>query len=127
MLLARNRETNQWMTIGGAVDPGETPAQAAVRECLEETGLTVETIRLVGVFGGPDFIFTYANGDQVAPVVTMFEVGLLGGSLRPDGIEVAELRYVSGEEAAKLDMSLASRTLIARAFERRTEPYFDPA
>jgi 8-oxo-dGTP pyrophosphatase MutT (NUDIX family) len=26
------------VTIGGAIDPGETPAQAAARETLEETG-----------------------------------------------------------------------------------------
>jgi 8-oxo-dGTP pyrophosphatase MutT (NUDIX family) len=27
-----------WLTPGGAIDPGETPAQAAVREVAEETG-----------------------------------------------------------------------------------------
>ena len=27
-----------WLTPGGAIDPGETPAQAAVRELAEETG-----------------------------------------------------------------------------------------
>lgn len=30
-----------WFPVGGALEPGETPAQAAVRETCEETGLTV--------------------------------------------------------------------------------------
>jgi len=33
---------------GGAIDPGETPEQAIVREFGEETGLMVEAVRFVG-------------------------------------------------------------------------------
>ena len=36
----------------GAIDPGETPAQAVVREVREETGLIVEPVAIAGVFGG---------------------------------------------------------------------------
>lgn len=32
----------QWDIPGGTVEPGETPAQAAVRECAEETGLVAD-------------------------------------------------------------------------------------
>ena len=33
-----------WEFPGGKVEPGETAAAAAVRECLEETGLAVEVL-----------------------------------------------------------------------------------
>lgn len=35
---------------GGGLEVGETPAQGAVREVLEETGVTCEPVRLIGVY-----------------------------------------------------------------------------
>lgn len=46
LLLMRGRlpgkppESAAWFTVGGGVEPGETLAQAAIREIAEETGLT---------------------------------------------------------------------------------------
>ena len=64
VLLARHVEGNQWLLPGGSVEPGETPADAAVREAWEETGLIVHLTRLVGVFGGPHYVVHYRNGDR---------------------------------------------------------------
>jgi 8-oxo-dGTP pyrophosphatase MutT (NUDIX family) len=41
VILHRHRRLHRWMQPGGHIDPGETPDQAAIRECLEETGLPV--------------------------------------------------------------------------------------
>ena len=41
VVLHRHRRLHRWMQPGGHIEPGETPDRAAVRECLEETGLTV--------------------------------------------------------------------------------------
>ena len=50
LLLAQDAGSELWMTVGGAINPDETPADAAVRECWEETGLRVELTRILGVF-----------------------------------------------------------------------------
>jgi 8-oxo-dGTP pyrophosphatase MutT (NUDIX family) len=63
VLLTRQRDDGAWHTIGGALDPHEQPAAAALREVKEETGLDVVLERISSVYAGPDQ--TYANGDRV--------------------------------------------------------------
>lgn len=40
-----SHSAGQWWMPGGAVDPGESPAQAAFREIMEETGLYIDFVR----------------------------------------------------------------------------------
>ena len=51
--------TPYWCTIGGAIEPGETPAEAAVREMREETGITVALDALTGPFHRAPVRFSY--------------------------------------------------------------------
>ena len=50
VLLQRRRDTGEWQLPGGVVDLGESPWEAAERETLEETGVTVEVGSIVGVY-----------------------------------------------------------------------------
>ena len=49
MLLIRRSDNHKWAMPGGGIDVGETAAQAAVREALEETGVHCEAILLAAV------------------------------------------------------------------------------
>jgi 8-oxo-dGTP pyrophosphatase MutT (NUDIX family) len=83
VLLARHVEGDRWLLPGGGVEPGETPADAAVREAWEETGLLVRLTRLVGVFGGPHYVVHYRNGDHASYVSSVFEGAIHGGKVQP--------------------------------------------
>lgn len=124
ILLVRSIESDEWLTVGGAVDPEEHPAHAAARECWEELGLLVEPTELMGVFGGPEFRVTYPNGDLVAYTTILFKARILGGSPKPDGVEIAEMRYFTRQECAALPMNSATRVLIRHAFEYDGRPWF---
>jgi mutator protein MutT len=87
-----------WDLPAGAIDPGETPAQAIVREVREETGLIVEPTAVAGVFGGQGFRLRYSNGDEVEYTVIVFECRVLGGTLAGLDGEAAELHFI---DAAK--------------------------
>ena len=54
LMLYRNKKENdpnegKWIGVGGKLEPGETPGACAVREALEETGLTLTDYTYHGV------------------------------------------------------------------------------
>lgn len=86
----------------GAIDPGESPQQAVVRETREETGLQVRPVRLLDALGGEAFRITYPGGDQVEATVCVFACEIIGGVLHCDGTETVSHRWVAPEEVARL-------------------------
>ena len=72
ILVQRRSDNGAWSLPAGAVGPGEAPAQAAVREVWEETGLVVTPTALLGVYGGEGFRTRYPNGDEVEYTVAVF-------------------------------------------------------
>ena len=77
---------------GGRVEPGETDAQALVREMREETGLLVEAGALIGTVRLPA-----GDGDVFA--VADYAATVTGGMLAA-GDDAAEARWVSGQRTS---------------------------
>jgi ADP-ribose pyrophosphatase YjhB (NUDIX family) len=107
--------TDGWHIIGGAVDPGESPEHAAVREAREELGVGVRVRRLIGVFGGPEYEITYPNDDVVAYVTACYEAEIIEGEPVPDGEELAEIAWFTREELRTTELSRFARALLTAA------------
>lgn len=105
LLLVRQREGDIWSTPGGLIEPDERPADAAVREAWEETGLMVRPEGVLGVYGGPECVVRYPNGDEAQYVITAFGCTVLGGALQPDGEETLAVQYWSAAEAVGLPLA----------------------
>jgi 8-oxo-dGTP pyrophosphatase MutT (NUDIX family) len=112
VLLVQHVE-GRWQLPGGAVDPDESPAGAARRECLEEASIEIELGRIVGAFGGPDYRVTYANGDEVGVVSVVFEGTIVTGAPAPGDDETRDVRWFAPAELAELELRASTRGVVA--------------
>ncbi|MFF0200346.1 NUDIX domain-containing protein [Streptomyces sp. NPDC005017] len=62
VLLGQRADNHRWCVISGIPDPGEQPAECAVREVYEETGVRCVVERIVAVRSTKEV--TYPNGDR---------------------------------------------------------------
>lgn len=124
VLLARHNEGDVWVLPGGGIEPPESPADAAVREMWEETGLWIEPVRVIGVYGGPDFLVTYANGDQVAYQTIVFAGRVIEGAPRPDAREIKAVGYFSETAWAALPTPRWMQVVMPDVFRRSAQTCF---
>jgi len=123
----RNRDAGAWMIPKGAVEPGETPAEAALREFAEETGTRLTTVPFplakVRQSGGKSVEAFAVEGDLDAAAIqsNMFEMEWPPRSGRTQSFPEAEdARWMSLTEARKL--MLPSQLPLLDALEAKLEP-----
>ena len=81
VLMTQREDNSRWCLPGGGMDPGESAAEACVREVLEETGLEARVTRLIGIYTTPDILIEYPDGNKIQPVAFSFEAEITGGEL----------------------------------------------
>ena len=115
----RGKPEGIWALPKGNIDPGESPAETAVREVHEETGVEG---RLVEKLGDVRYVYTRRGGLRIFKVVSFFllragrgRIGEIDESMR---IEVAEARWLPLEEAPRLLAYGGEREMAAKALER---------
>ena len=99
ILLLRRADNGRWSLPAGMVDPGEQPAEAALREVAEETGVRAEIERLGGV---ATHAAQYPNGDRCEYLAVWFRCRAVGGRARPDGEESLEVGWFAPDELPEL-------------------------
>jgi 8-oxo-dGTP pyrophosphatase MutT (NUDIX family) len=106
----------QSIVPGGGIERGETPAEAARREALEETGIAVQVVREVGAIPGSHFF-------QAAPLVSTRDEW---EHTKTPGDELVHCRWLTlqagldvwGERGAFID-ALIRRRVVAYATRER--------
>jgi len=120
ILLARRSDTGSWALPGGIVDPAEQPADAAIREIFEETGVIAVPERLIEVTVSPRF--AYPNGDQVQYLDIVFSCRAVGGEARVNDGESLEVGWYSPDSLPAV--SPRSVAFVGRALSDRPAAEF---
>ena len=115
VLLARRADTGAWTPVTGIIDPGEEPADAAVREVLEEAAVRVTPERLVMVSVTP--VVTYPNGDVSQYLDIAFRMRWLSGDPHPADGENTDARWFRVDDLPELSPDMAERVDAALANE----------
>lgn len=94
------RAGGSWCFPGGAIEAGETPAEAVIREMREELGAQVMPLQEVWEWRRQDgwLVLSWWRAELVDA----------GAVLRPDPAEVAEFRWARPDEIRRLQPSLPS-------------------
>jgi 8-oxo-dGTP pyrophosphatase MutT (NUDIX family) len=110
-------KANVWALPKGLVGPGESAADAAVREVTEETGVEG---RLIEKLGDVRYVYTW-RGERVFKVVSFFLLryvrGRLGDVQEAFRHEVAEARWLPLADAPQLLSYKGEREMAEKALQ----------
>ncbi len=93
-----------WEFVGGKVEPGETKAQALVRECQEELDIAVSV--------GEVFLEVTHQYPDLTVHLTLFHAAIVEGT--PKMLEHADLRWITVEEIPQYDFCPADQVILEK-------------
>lgn len=125
ILLQQRSDNGEWSVPGGKIEPQERPADAAVREIYEETGLFVRPTQIVGVYGGPEYRMSYPGGIEISITGTLFGCEVVSGALRPDEDETVGVAFIPPRQAlTELPLDENFRQQIEQILHPHPRTYF---
>jgi 8-oxo-dGTP pyrophosphatase MutT (NUDIX family) len=112
----RGKREGTWALPKGLIDTGESPAETALREGYEETGVHG---RLVSKLGDTRYVYTW-KGERVFKVVSFFLATATRGRIGeiPAGmeLEVEDVRWLPLSDARRLLAYRGEREMAEKAF-----------
>ncbi len=115
--LIRPAGKDAWCLPKGLIEKGESPEDAAVRECREETGLTVSPVEPLG-----EISYVYSRRAEAGgPLIRIFKnvyfflMKFEGGDPAAHDREVDEVAWLGVDEAERRASYKSERALITKA------------
>ncbi|WP_336852735.1 NUDIX domain-containing protein [Sinomonas albida] len=100
LLLVRRADNGRWTVPAGIVEPGEEPAETAVREVLEETGVHVTPTHVAGI--GTTAPVVYPNGDHAQYLDVVMACTYVSGDARVNDDENLEVAWFDADSLPDL-------------------------
>ncbi len=122
VLLIRRTDNGLWALPGGAQEFGEFIAETAVRETIEETGVTVKVTDVVGIYTNPAHVVEYSDGEVRQQFSICLRAEYVSGEPTTSD-ESSQVRWVPNAELDTLNMHPSMRLRIDHGFAHREKPY----
>ena len=119
-LLLDHRRDGSWGLVGGALEIGESVQDCARREVLEETGLEIGELQLVGIFSSPDRKI-HRNGETVQLLTTCFAAQASHTTIEISH-ESKDARFFSIDELTALDIVKTHQAIVPYLFSSNQWP-----
>ncbi|MEU0312961.1 NUDIX domain-containing protein [Nocardioides sp. NPDC006273] len=126
ILLIRRNDNGNWSMPGGAMDPGESMTACAIRETVEETGISIEVTGMVGVWTDPRHRIEYTSDGEVRQEFTIIYSGRYVAGEPTPSAESTHVEWVSPEIVPTLQMDRSQRIRIEWALNH-SDPHLDPS
>ena len=110
VLLIRRADNGAWTPVTGIIDPGEHPADAAVRETAEEAGVRIAVDYLAWV--NVTDVVVYPNGDRSRYLDHTFACRWLDGDPAPADDETTDARWWSLDALPPMSPDLSARIAV---------------
>ena len=122
ILMIRRTDNGNWAVPGGAIDVGESVAQAAVRETCEESGIECEITGIVGIYSDPKHVILYtSDGEARQEFSIVLTARPVRGRPTPSS-ESSEVRWVPAAEAIGYSMDRSMHIRIDDFLARKKSP-----
>lgn len=123
LLLIHRTDNDNWALPGGAMDLGESLVDTAVRETLEETGITCDVIGLVGIYTDPRHVILYTSDGEARQEFSVVFVARPVGGTPTTSSETREVSWVPRDSVAALPMDRSMRLRIEHYLADRRIPH----
>ncbi len=123
LLMIRRTDSGMHALPGGRHELGETMTETAIRETVEETGVEISVVSLIGIYSNPDHVIEFDDGEVRQEFSICFRGIPIGGAIR-DSDESTDVRWVPTTELESLNIHPSIRLRIEHGLADRSEPYY---